>query len=307
MSTQPCAYPEKPVRLLVPFPPGGSTEFAARTVAGQLERILGQPFVIEHRLGDYGIAALRELAAADAYTLLVGSVNTNSIVPVLFRKRLPFDYESSIVPISRLTEFPSIFVTRASVPGDTVQEFIEYARATWGRIRNGTDWIGSYADIDAVILGKRVGIEIVNVERPAGGADGLLEALVNSELDMIFLNARTAGAAIRSGKIKGLAVTGPVRLPGFPKIPTMAEAGLAGIGTSHWHGLFASRRVPAEIVTRLHASVVRALDSEEARTAFGTAGARLVPSASPAEFAAEVRAEMTEWEKVRADLALDVN
>jgi len=141
MSTQSGLYPEKPVRLLVPFPPGGSTEFAAKTVAGQLEKVLGQPFVIEHKLGDYGIAALRELVAADAYTLLVGSVNTNSILPVLFRKRLPFNYESSVVPISRLTEFPSIFVTRASVPAKTAQEFIEYARATWGVC--GTAPIGS--------------------------------------------------------------------------------------------------------------------------------------------------------------------
>ena len=306
MSTQPGAYPEKPVRVLVPFPPGGSTEFAARTVAGQMEKILGQPFVIEYKLGDYGIPALRELAGADAYTLLVGSVNTNSILPVLFRKRLPFDYESSIVPISRLTEFPSVFVTRAVVPVKTAQEFIAYARATWGKIRNGTDWIGSYADIDAVILGKRVGIEVVNVERATGGADGLLEALINDELDMIFLNARTAGMAIRAGKIKGLAVTGPARLAGFPEIPTMAEAGLAGIGTSHWHGLFASQRVPAEVVSRLHGAVVRALDSEEARSAFGNAGARVVPSASPAAFAAEIRAEMVAWEKVKADIALTI-
>jgi len=306
MSTQAAVYPEKPVRLLVPFPPGGSTEFAARTVAGQLQKVLGQPFVIEHTLGDYGIAALRELVVADAYTLLVGSVNTNSIAPVMFRKRLPFDYESAIAPISRLTEFPSIFVTCTSVPANTVQEFIEYARATWGSVRNGTDWIGSYADIDAVILGRTADIQVVNVERPSGGADGLLAALINAELDMIFLNARTAGTAIRAGRIKGLAVTGPVRLPGFPGIPTMAEAGFPGIGTSHWHGLFASRRVPADIVDRLHASVVRALDSEEVRTAFRNAGARLVPSASPAQFAAEIRAEMAEWEKVRADIALKI-
>ena len=304
MSTPSCAYPEKPVRLLVPFPPGGSTEFAARTVAGQLEQILGQPFIIDYKLGDFGITALRELVGADAYTLLVGSVNTNSIAPVLFRKRLPFDYEASIVPVSRITEFPSVFVTRSTVPAGSVQEFIEYARATWGRIRNGTDWIGSYPDIDAVILGRKVGIKIVNVERP--GADQLLEALVGDELDMIFLNARTAAAAIRAGKIKGLAVTGPARLTTLPGLPTMTEAGFAAIGTSHWHGLFASSRVPAEIVTHLHASVVQALNLEAVRTAFENVGARLVPSASPAAFAAEVKAEMAEWEKVKADIALKI-
>lgn len=299
-------YPDKPVRLLVPFPPGGSTEFTARTVGEQLGKILGQPFVVEPKLGDFGIAALRELADADAYTLMVGSVNTNSIAPVVFRRKMPFDYDARIVPVSRITDFPSVFVTRNSVPANTVQEFIEYARATCGKMRNGTDWIGSYADIDAVILGKAAGIEVENVERPAAGADGLLAALLDAEIDMIFLNARTAGMAINAGKIKALAVTGPSRLAGFPDVPTMAESGFKGIGTSHWHGLFASRRTPAEVVRLLHASVVQALDSDEAKAAFGKAGARLVPSASPERFAAEIKAEMAQWERVTAEIRLAV-
>jgi tripartite-type tricarboxylate transporter receptor subunit TctC len=273
-------------------------------VAGQLQKIHGQPFEIDYRVGELGIRALRALAGADAYSLLVGSVNTNSILPVLFRRRVPFDYEATVVPVSRLSEFPSIFVTRTSVPAGTVREFIAYARSTWGKVRNGTDWIGSYADIDAVILGKTAGIQVVNVERPERGADGLLDALVHDELDMVFLNARTAGIAIRAGKIKGLAVTGPDRLPAFPDIPTMQEAGFPGIGTSHWHGLFASSKVPGDVVSLLHASVVRALSAAEVQAAFRDAGARVTPSRSPAAFAAELRAEMAQWEGVRADIAL---
>jgi tripartite-type tricarboxylate transporter receptor subunit TctC len=262
--------------------------------------------VVEPKLGDFGIAALRELADTDAYTLMVGSVNTNSIAPVVFRKKMPFDYGARIVPVSRITDFPSVFVIRTSVPANTVQAFVEYARAAWGKVRNGTDWIGSYADIDAVILGKAAGIAVENVERPAGGADGLLAALLDAEIDMIFLNARTAGMAIEAGKIKALAVTGPTRLAGLPGVPTMAESGFAGIGTSHWHGLFASSRVPAEVVRLLHASVVRALDSDEARAAFGKAGARLVPSASPEQFGAEIKMEMAQWERVTAESRLGV-
>jgi tripartite-type tricarboxylate transporter receptor subunit TctC len=292
---------------LVPFPPGGSTDFAAKTLAAGLERLHGQRFGIEYMPGDFGITAMCELLRGDAHTLLVGSVNTNSIAPVVFRSRFPFDYWSSIVPVSKISEFPSIFVTRASVPVRTVREFLAYGASQWGKVRNGTDWIGSYPDIDALILGKAAGIVIVNVARPERGADGLLEALLNDELDMLFLNAWTAGRAIRAGKIKGLAVTGPERLAGFPELPTMREAGFPGIGTSHWHGLFASSRVPADLLAHLHASVLRTLDTEEVRSAFETAGARVVPSASPARFAAEIRTEMTAWEKVRAAIALKID
>lgn len=151
VSTQAAGYPNKPVRLLVPFPPGGSTEFTAKTLAEQLRTTLGQPFVVENTVGEFGIVALRALLDADEYTLLVGSVNTNSITPVVFRKKIPFDYEAAILPVSRLAEFPSLLVTRTSVPAKTVQEFIAYATSHWGKIRNGTDWIGSYPDRKSVV------------------------------------------------------------------------------------------------------------------------------------------------------------
>jgi tripartite-type tricarboxylate transporter receptor subunit TctC len=296
-------YPARGVRLLVPFPPGGSTDFAAKTLAAGLEKLHGQRFAIEYMPGNYGITAMRELLRGDAYTLMVGSVNTNSIAPVVFRNLFPFDYWSSIVPVSKISEFPSIFVTRASVPAGSVREFLAYAASRWGKVRNGTDWIGSYPDIDAVILGKAAGIAIENVARPERGADGLLDALVNDELDMIFLNAWTAGRAIRAGRIKGLAVTGSARLAGFPELPTMHEAGFPGIGTSHWHGLLASAGA-RDVVGLLHASVGKALRSEEAQAAFQEAGARAVPSESPAAFTADIRAEMAQWETVRADIGL---
>lgn len=306
MSTEAAGYPEKPVRLLVPFPPGGSTEFTARTVAKQMRKILGQPFVVENKVGDFGIVALRELVDADAYTLLVGSVNTNSIAPVMFRKRIDFNYDATVVPVSRLTEFPSMLVTRTSVPANTLQEFIDYARKNWGKIRNGTDWIGSYPDIDGVILGKAGGFEVVNVTN-SGGADGLLAAIIDGDIDMVFLNTRTAGMAITAGRIKALAVTGPSRLAAFPIVPTMDECGFKGIGTSHWHGLFASSKTSAEIVRLLHLAVVRALNSDEVRTTFGNAGARVVPSESPERFATEIKREMAQWEKVTAEIKLAID
>ncbi len=299
-------YPEKPVRLLVPCPPGGSTEFTAKTLAEQLRKLLGQPFLVENVVGEFGIRALQQLLDADAYTLLVGSVNTNSITPVVFRKKIPFDYEKAVRPVSRLAEFPSLLVTRVSVPAKTVQEFIAYAKSHWGKIRNGTDWIGSYPDMDAIRFGRVAGFEVVNLTEP-GGADGLLAAVSRGDIDMVFLNVRTAGMGIAAGKVKALAVTGPTRVAAFPDVPTMEESGFPGIGTSHWHGLFASSRTPAEIVDLLHRTAVRALSTEEAKAVFEKVGARVAPSVSPGRFSAEIEAEMAQWEKVCADIRLAVD
>jgi len=303
MSTQ--AYPIRPVRLLVPFPPGGSTEFTAQRLAKPLGEILGQPFVVESRVGDFGIAAMRALLDADAYTLMVGSVNTNSIAPIVFRKRIDFDYSAHIRPVSRLAEVPSVLVTRPVVPADTVREFIEYGKRTWGRIRNGTDWIGSYPDIDGLLFARAAGFEIVNVAK-SGGAQSLLAAVISDEIDMLFLNARTAGLAARARKVKALAVTGSSRLSNLPEVPTMAESGFPGIGSTHWQGLFMSNGTPDEIVRLLHRAVVRALSGNEIKATFANMGARVTPSESPEQFAAEIAAEMVQWERVTAEIKLAV-
>jgi tripartite-type tricarboxylate transporter receptor subunit TctC len=305
-ATPVAGYPARPVRVLVPLPPGGSTEFCARTVAAEMEKILGQPFVLEQKEGDRGIVALRELAGADPYTLMVGSVNINSIVPVLFARRLGFDAGSAIAPVSKLTEFPSLLVVRAAVPARTLAEFLEHAKKTRRGVRNGTDWIGSYPDIDGVFLARAAGIELVNVPEP-GGADGLLAALTSGKIDMVFLNARTSRRGIEAGAIKPLAVTGAARLRGFPDVPTMAEAGFAGIGTPHWQGLFAPGTAPAGIVGLLHRAATEALGVPELRAAFETVDVRVTPSASPAQFAAEIRAEQARWSRIKDDVELSVD
>jgi tripartite-type tricarboxylate transporter receptor subunit TctC len=291
------------MRLLIPFPAGGSTEFTALTLAGPMGRLLGRPVVVEARVGDAGIAALRELAHAEAPTLMVGSVNTNSIAPVVFAERIDFDYAAAVRPVTRLVEFPSVAVTQRAVPAETLPAFVAHARQQWGRIRNGTDWIGSYPDIDAARLGRAAGIEVVNLARD-GGALALLEALVAGEVDLLFLNVRTAGLGIDTGAIRPLAVTGPHRLDRWPDVPTMAESGFAGIGITHWHGLFASRGVAPDTLRALHRTSVDALGAPAAREAFRQAGARLAPSASPEEFAADLQAEMEQWRTLRDEIGL---
>jgi tripartite-type tricarboxylate transporter receptor subunit TctC len=234
---------------------------------------------------------------------MVGSVNINSIVPVLFERRLGFDATAAITPVSRLTEFPSLLVVNAAVPVRTLAEFLAYAKRTWGKVRNGTDWIGSYPDIDGLFLARAAKVELVNVPEP-GGADGLLAALIGGQIDMVFLNARTSRRGIQAGAIKPLAVAGPVRLTGFPDVPTMAECGFPGIGTPHWQGLFAPGGTPAGIVGLLHRTVVQALGVAEVRAAFEPVDVRVTPSRSPEAFAAEIRAEQARWREVKAEIDL---
>jgi tripartite-type tricarboxylate transporter receptor subunit TctC len=299
-------YPSRPVRVLVPLPPGGSTEFCARLVAAEMQKVLGTPVVPEQKDGDRGIVALRELARSDPHTLLVGTVNTNSIVPALFARKLGFDARTGITPVSRLTEFPSLLVVNAAVPARTLPEFLAHAKRAWGKIRNGTDWIGSYPDIDGLFLARAARIELVNVPE-TGGADGLLAALTDGRIDMVFLNARTSRRGIEAGAIKPLAVAGPVRLAGFPDVPTMAEGGFPGIGTPHWQGLFAPGSTPADIVERLHRTAVQALAAPALRATLEAVDVRVTPSASPAEFAAEIRDEQARWDEVKGELGLGVD
>jgi tripartite-type tricarboxylate transporter receptor subunit TctC len=196
-----------------------------------------------------------------------------------------------------------VAVTRRGVPTETLAEFVGHARRRWGRIRNGTDWIGSYPDIDAVRLGRAAGIEVVNLAHD-GGALGLLEALVADEVDLLFLNVRTAAMGIAAGSIRPLAVTGPRRLDRWPDVPTMAESGFPGIGITHWHGLFASAGIATDTRHALHDTAVDALGSPAVRAAFDEAGARVTPSASPEAFAGDLRAEMAQWRGLRAEIGL---
>lgn len=303
VSAQAAGYPEKPVRIVVPFPPGGSTDFTARVAAEQLQKILGQPFVVENKVGNFGINAIQELVNADGYTLMVGSVITNSVTPVLFRKKMSFDYDRAIMPVSRLVAFPWLFVTRTAHPANTLKDFLEDARRSGRKLKVGNDWVGSTLDFDALALSKLTGIEMASTPSP-GGALGILADVAAGNTDWTFLNPVTGAAAITEGKVKALAVTGPSRLAGFPDVPTMEESGFKGVGTSNWQGLFAPGGTSAHIVRTVHAAAVKAMHSEEARAAFAKGSGLARASASPDQFAAEIREEMANWEKLRRELKL---
>jgi tripartite-type tricarboxylate transporter receptor subunit TctC len=293
-------YPSRPIRLVIPFPLGGSTGYAAKVLADELQKVLGQPFTVDPKPGNFGINALGELVGkSDGYTLMVGSVITNSMTPVMHRDEIKFDYDKEIMPITRLSDFPSVVMVSPSEGANSVKDFLAAVKASSGKLTLGTDFIGTFVDVDIIQLAKAAGLKVAYHPNP-NGANGVLADLVAGKSNIAFLNVATASANI--GKFKPLAVTGPRRLPNFPDVPTMSEAGFAGIGTSNWQGLFAPRNTPAEIVQRLHKAALEAMRSAGAKAAFDKVNAAVTTSDTPAQFEGQIQAERATWQRLQPEV-----
>jgi len=293
-------YPDKPIRLVIPFPPGGSTGYAAKVLADGLQKILGQPVTLDAKPGKYGINALSELIGQpDGYTLMVGSVITNSMTPVLHRQDIAFDYDAEIMPITRLADFPSVVMVSPSESASTLKDFLASLQPRSGKLTLGTDFIGTFVDVDTIMLAKTAGLKVAYHPNP-DGANGVLADLIAGKSNIALLNVATATANM--GKFKPLAVTGARRLSNFPAVPTMTEAGYPGIGTSNWQGLFVSRHTPDDIVQPLHDAAVTAMSTAEAHAAFDKVNAAIATSATPAQFATEIKAERATWQRLLPEI-----
>ncbi len=287
-------YPERPVTLVVPFPPGGSTYYTATIVAAQLEKALGQPFVLETRYGNFGFNAMRYmLEKPDGYRLMFGNVTTNSTSPVFHRDAMDFDFEKEIVPVSRLAEFPLVFMTQRSFPAETLEGFFAHLKKTSGKLTFGTDLPGSFFDLNMMALAKAGGLELQYLA--TSGSNAIFANLVDGKIDIVGLNVVTATR--NAGKFKPLAVASPRRLANFPDVPTLAETGTPDHGINLWQGLFAPRGTPGEVIDLLHETLVVGMNSAEVKEIFETINAFVVTSESPAAFAAEIAAEMDLWKK----------
>jgi tripartite-type tricarboxylate transporter receptor subunit TctC len=286
-------------RLVVPFPPGGSTAHTAEALADALQGECGSRIVFDYQIGDYGLNALRGLVhAQDDHVLMIGNIITASMTPVIRRDRMDFDFGSEVTPVTKLAEFPSILMTNLSVPVDDVGGLLEFCKRRDRVLRYGSDFLGTFVDVDAIEMGKRAGLTVALHE--AGSANGVVAALLDGHIDMALMNVATATAY--KGKYKPLAISGPRQLRGFPNLPTMAQAGLEGIGVIQWQGLFASRRLRPELVQGLHDAVVRVMNTQAARSAMDAVDAAVLTSVSPAAFAAEIKGEMTRWESMKAQI-----
>jgi len=286
---------EKPaIRLIVPFPPGGSTDFTARVLAERLTQGLGWQVDVETVTGDFGYNAVRALLAGNPERVfLVGNINANSVVPAIWRGSADIDHWQVVQPVTKLADFPSVVCTYGGSPDDTLADFLSRLKQTGGIIRYGTDFLGTYVDVDVIRLSARA--DLGRACMTADGALAILENLETQRIDLAMLNVATATA--NAARLKPLAISGPNRLTNFPAVPTLEEAGFPGIGTSNWQGLLASRDASRDCIARLHGGVADVMNDAETRQRFIDIDARLSISPSPAHFGEEIRFEAAQWQE----------
>ena len=300
------AWPERPVRILVPFPGGGAADAVVRLVANHLARALGRPVMIDNRPGGNTVIAADAAAKAapDGYTLLVSSASTMVSNPVLFAGRLPYDPERDFRPVGLVSRLPFFVFASAKVPARDLQEFLALARARPGQLGYATNGNGTAGHIGTELLKRSAGIDLLHV--PYRSYAHALPDLVAGRIAVAMADLTVFGGALQAGEAKALAVAAPDRSPLLPDVPTMAEEGFPGFDASVWFGMFAPARTPTETVARLNAELRTYLASEEARTAF--AGISQVPAASsPEELHALVRADADRYGRIIREARITVD
>jgi tripartite-type tricarboxylate transporter receptor subunit TctC len=288
-------YPVKPIRVVIPFPPGGGSDTIARVLAQRLSGALGQPAVVDNRAGASGNIAAELVAktAPDGYTLLFGN-SSLSISPAVFEK-LAYDPVRDLIPISMASSYPFVLVVHPSLPVKSVRELIALAKAKPDALSYSSAGAGTMSHLAMELMRLRTGIKVTHL--PYKGAAPAAVGLMSGEAQLSFLVMPVAQAQIKAGRIRGLGVAGKIRSTVVPQVPTMQEAGVAGHEALQWNGLFAPVATPQAIIDRLHREVVRALAAPEVRQRFEAEGAEPVGS-TPAEFAAFFRSEAQKWAEV---------
>ncbi len=290
------AYPSKPVRILVPYAPGGATDIIARVVAAKLTESLGQGFLVENRTGANGNLALEAAAKAapDGYTLLVGNVSTNAINETIYAGQLSIHPSRDLAAVTKLVEIPHIVVANAAFPPNSIAELVALAKKEPSRINFASVGMGSYPHLDMERFMTAAGIELTHVPYK-GGAGQAIPAMIASEVQVAFFNMASLLPHIRSGRLKALAAVPASRLPELPNVPTLTEQGYPGIGTNAWQGLFAPVATPKPILDKLHNSVREVLTRPEQKEALARQMMSVEVSNSPQEFADLVRRETQAW------------
>jgi tripartite-type tricarboxylate transporter receptor subunit TctC len=290
------AYPGRPVKMLVPYAPGGATDIIARIVAAKLTESLGQSFVVENKPGANGNLALEATARAtpDGYTLLVGNVSTNTINETVYAKELTIKPTHDLIGVTKLVEIPHIVVANAAFPANNIAELIAQAKKDPGRINFASVGVGSYPHLDMERFMRAAGIQMTHVPYK-GGAGPVIPAMISGEVQVGFFNLASLLPHIRSGKLKALAVVPAERLPELPNVPTLAEQGYPGIGTNAWQGLFAPAATPKPVLDKLYHSVAAILGKPDMKADLGKKMLTVTLSGSPEDFQKLVVKETQDW------------
>jgi tripartite-type tricarboxylate transporter receptor subunit TctC len=292
-------YPNRPIRFVVPFAPGGSTDTLARTIGQKLTDALQQQVVVDNRSGANGNIGMEIVAhaAPDGYTILLGYIANLGIGPGLYAK-LPFDPVRDYAPITQLASSPNILAVHPSLPVKSLRELIAYAKTNPKKLNFASSGVGSIGHLTGELLNRSAGVDMVHV--PYKGSGQAVIDLLGGQVQMMFSGMSSVMQHIKAGKLRALAVTGAQRSPAVPEVPTIAESGFPGFEATAWYGVLAAARTPKTIVNRLHDEIVRALALPDVKERLNNVGFELV-GGTPDEFTAFIKSEIAKWTRVVRD------
>jgi tripartite-type tricarboxylate transporter receptor subunit TctC len=296
------AYPARPVRYLVPFPAGGSPDIVARLLSERLNRLWGQPVVVENRSGAGGTVAATVAAKAtpDGYTLFQCNIASNAIAYSLYAK-LPYHPLRDFAPISRIGTTPSALVVHPSMPAASIGAFIEYARANPGKVSYGSSGVGSSPQLAMELFQSMAKIKLVHIAYK--GAAPAIADLLGGQIPVGIANVPALLPPVQAGRIRALAVTGAKRFSQWPSVPTLAESGMPGYDVTSWYGVCAPAGTPRPIIAKLHAGLSTVLLAPEVQQRMNDMVIDAAPT-SPEEFAEFIRSETSRWARVIKDAGI---
>lgn len=299
------AYPDHAITIVVPFPPGGTTDILARVVGDALGRRIGQAVIVENRPGAGGnIGAVRVAKAApDGYTLVMGTVGTHAINMSLYRDP-GFDATKDFAPITRVANVPNVLVVNAAAPYKDVKQLIAYAKAHPGELTFASSGNGTSIHLAGELFKKMTGIDMRHI--PFKGSAPAVTSLLGEQTNLMFDNLPSSFAQIKAGKLRALAVTSLTRAPTLPDVPTIAESGLSGYEATSWFGLLAPAATPAAVIKTLNAQIVAVLADPAVKAKLDEQGAEAHPE-TPEQFAKWIRDETAKWSKTVKDSGATVD
>ena len=297
-------YPKKPVKLIVTYPPGGSSDLMARILGQKLSELWGQPVVVESKPGAAGSIGMdyAKREPPGGYSFVIGNLGPVTVNPLL--TRVPYDSERDFVPVSLISTGPNILVVNPATPVKTLGEMIEYARANPAKVNFGSSGPGSVAHLSGEMFKNDAKLNITHV--PYKGGILSVQDLVAGHVQLVFSDALPAMQFIKSGRLRAICVTGPERSPSVPEIPTCAESGMPGLVAVNWWGVLLPAGTPRAIVQRFHADIVKVMNDADLKERFAALGVDAV-SSTPEEFAAFMRTESVKYAKLikNANIKID--
>ena len=289
-------YPNKPIKMVVPFPAGGTTDIMARAMAAELQKSFGQAVIVENKAGAGGNIGSDYVAKAapDGYTLLMGTVGTHAINVSLYPK-MPYDAVKDFSPVSLVAAVPNVLTAAPSLPINSVKDLIDAAKKDPNKITFASSGSGTSIHLSGELFKQLAGVQMTHV--PYKGSSAALPDLMSGQVDVMFDNAPSVMPHIKGGKLKAIAVTSSKRSPALPNVPTIAESGLPAFEASSWFGVLAPAGTPKDIVDKLSQAIVKSLQTAEIKDRLASQGADAVGN-TPEQFAAHIKSEIDKWAKV---------